>query len=436
MKQEISLSLKQKQVLSQQQRESLLILAMNTQQLIDFMDSEAEENPLVEFCAFEPLRAISYSRNEDEDDDDFLYSIPAPDNTSAEDILMAQMAPSFCDTEEKENIFRTIARSVDTNGFLMTRPEEIAADIDKPVQDVEKCLAIMKTLEPAGICAGSLEECLLLQLERNGNKDEIISEIIHNHLRHFMQGKFAYIAKELGISGADVSRCLDVVKTLNPKPLNGLLGGTTQYIIPDIILRCGDDGWTAELNDNWLENYGLNDYYVNMYRSTSDPELKEYFRSKMGRIKFIRDAVVKRRNTLISIAEKLALYQNDFFLKKGPVAPLTMNNLSKEIGVHVSTISRAIKEKYIQYPYGVAEIRTLFTGGIPTDSQSGEMSRDEIKRRIKALIDTEDKTTPLSDQRISLRLEAEGIYISRRTVAKYREELGINGAHDRRYIRQ
>lgn len=432
MRQEISLSLKQKQALSQQQQESLLILAMDVQQLMDFMRSEAEENPLVEFCAFEPLSTVSFHRD---DDDDFMHNIPAPENTSPEDILMSQITPSCCDTEEKEQIFRAIARSVDTNGFLIASPEEIAADINMAVSEVEKCLLMMKTtMEPAGICAAGLEECLLLQLERSGNDDKILREIIQNHLRLFMQGRFSSIAKTMGVSGEDISRCLSVIRTLNPKPLNGLLGGTVQYVIPDIILYYEDHGWRAELNDNWLESYGLNDYYVKMYRNTNDPELKEYFRSKMSRVKFIRDAVKRRRGTLVAIAEKLAVYQSDFFLKKGPLVPLTMNELSKEIGVHVSTVSRAIKEKYIQYPYGVSEIRTLFASGVSAGPRSDEISREEIKRRIRLLIGAEDKTKPLSDQEISQKLVGESIYISRRTVAKYREELGLNGAYNRKYF--
>lgn len=432
MEQGISLSLKQKQILSQQQQESLLILAMSAQQLMDFMNSEAEESPVVEFCAAEPLRAVSYSSDEE---NDFLQNIPAPENTSPEDILMSQIAPSDCDTAEKERIFRAISRSVDANGFLAASPEEIAADIGAAVPDAERCLSIMKTtMEPAGVCAGSLEECLLLQLERSGNGSETLRNIIQNHLLAFLRGKFSHIAKVMGISGEEVSRCLSVIKTLNPKPLNGLLGSPAQYIIPDIILYYEDCGWRAELNDNWLESYGLNDYYVNMYHHASDPELKEYLRSKIGRVKFIRDAVERRRNTLIAIARRLAVYQSDFFLKKGPLVPLTMNSLSEEIGVHTSTVSRAIKEKYIQYPYGISEIRAFFTSGITAGSQSEEIGRGEIKRRIKSLIDAEDKTKPLSDQCISAKLGVESICISRRTVAKYREELGINGAYNRRYL--
>lgn len=432
MKQEISLSLKQKQVLSQQQRESLLILSMGVQQLMDFMNSEAEENPVAEFCAVPPLRTVSYSGDEE---NDFLHNIPAPENTTPEDILMSQVPPSACDTKEKERIFRAISRSVDANGFLVASAEEIAAGINAAVPDVERCLMIMKSaMEPAGVCAGSLEECLLLQLERSGDLDKLLREIIQNHLRSLMRGKLSHAAKAMGISVGEVSRCLGVIRTLNPKPLNGLLGGTAQYIVPDIVLYYEDYGWRAELNDNWLESYGLNDYYVNMYHSTSDPELKEYLRQKIGRVKFIRDAVERRRGTLLAIAERLAVYQSDFFLKKGPLVPLTMNQLSEEIGVHTSTVSRAIKEKYIQYPFGVTGMRTLFTGGVPAGPLSGEVGSGEIKRRIKLIIDAEDKAKPLSDQCISARLGGGGIHISRRTVAKYREELGINGAYDRRYF--
>lgn len=431
MKQEISLSLKQKQMLSQQQQESLLILSMSVQQLMDFMNSEAEGNPMVEFCPAQPLRAVSRGGEEN----DYLHDIPAPENTSPEDILMPQIPPSACDTKEKEQIFRAISRSVDANGFLAASAEEIAADINAAVPDVERCLLIMKTsMEPAGVCAGSLEECLLLQLERSGRGNKTLREIIQKHLRSIMLGKHNHAAKMMGISGEELSRCLGVIGTLNPKPLNGLLGGTAQYIVPDIILYYEDCGWRAELNDSWLESYSLNDYYVDMYHNASDPELKEYLRLKMGRAKFIRDAVERRRDTLISIAERLAVYQGDFFLKKSPPVPLTMNKLSAEIGVHTSTVSRAIKDKYIQYPFGVIEMRALFTSGVSSGLQSDEISRGDIKRRIKILVDAEDKTKPLSDQTISARLDCEGIHISRRTVAKYREELGINGAYDRRYI--
>ena len=424
---EINLSLAQKQTISQQQQQSLLILAMDAQELIEFIKAEAEENPLMEFRSLEPYR-VAVSEDEE---NDILSNIASPEHATPEEIMIEQMGVACC--REDARIFRAIAGSLDDKGFLAVAKEEIAASLKIEVAEVERCLTFMKTLEPAGVCAESLEECLLIQLRRNGVHDIVLEKIIMDHLQDLADRKFAFIAKSAGTSCDDVKRCLNVIKTLNPRPLNGLLGEPAQYIIPDVILTYDGLSWQVKLNDDWFESYRADEYYIGLYRSTDDDELREYLRQKIGRIKFIRDAVKRRRGTLTAISEKLSVCQAGFFLKKSEMVPLTMNDLANEVGVHVSTISRAIKGKYIQYPYGVVEMRALFAGGVRNDC-GGEISREEVKRRIRELIDAEDKAKPYSDSLICSKLSAEGADISRRTVAKYRAEMEIKGASGRKYF--
>ena len=222
---------------------------------------------------------------------------------------------------------------------------------------------------------------------------------------------------------------------LNPRPLSGLSSGQDHFVIPDIIYSYFEGNWQISLNDNWVENYHLNDYYIKMMQTAKDPELSKYFEGKLSRVQFLFTCIEQRRKTLFSLAEQILSCQSGFFLSKEPLRPMTMAALSEKLGIHPSTLSRAIKGKYVQYPKGVISCRDLFTASaIPTEGQDQEraLSQEDIKNRIQAAIDGENKSKPYSDQKLVKLLEEQGISISRRTVTKYRQELGIGSSVDRK----
>jgi RNA polymerase sigma-54 factor len=269
---------------------------------------------------------------------------------------------------------------------------------------------------------------------------------VTRHLPDVAKGKIGAIARTLKVDVSRVRRCVDTIRNLRPKPLNGLPGKTDPYVIPDILLAYENDVWNVELNDKWFERFEACDYYEKLARETEDAELKEYLKQKAQRFHFLNDAIQKRHNTLLRIGRFLAAHHSKFFLRGGPLEPLTMTGLADELEMHPSTVSRAVKNKYLQHPGGVCEMRSLFAPGISSsgssvggsmESATGttpiEATREGIKTRIRELIDGEDRAKPHSDNYLTLLLAEQGIKISRRAVAKYREEMFVGDMYNRRY---
>jgi RNA polymerase sigma-54 factor len=256
---------------------------------------------------------------------------------------------------------------------------------------------------------------------------------VTRHLPDVAKGKIGHIARTLKVDVACVRRCVSTIRDLTPKPLNGLPGKADQYVIPDILLSYENDAWNVELNDKWFERFEVCDYYERLARETEDTELKEYLKQKAQRLHFLHNAIQKRHNTLLRIGRSLAVHHSKFFLRGGPSEPFTMASLANELEMHPSTVSRAIKNKYLQHPGGVCEMRSLFAPGISTSGACMETTREEVKVRIRELIDGEDRAKPYSDQYLTLLLAEQGIKISRRAVAKYREEMFLKDMYNRRY---
>ena len=283
-----------------------------------------------------------------------------------------------------------------------------------------------------GIFASSLEECLVLQV-LGMEQEAALCTIIRNHLQDVADGKVSTISRRLKLSSVEVRKLIHVIRSLNPRPLNGYGGDRAQYVFPDIILGYQDGQWSVSLNDKWAGNISINEFYVHMMETAQDEELKNYFEEKLKRARFIMNAVEQRRRTLEGITEGILKRQAGYFLGKEPLKPMTLEETAAEREIHKSPVSRAIRDKYILTPAGCLLIRDLFTTGISGGGKTGEdVSRNTVKSRLKALVDQEDKKHPCSDEQLAKLLEAEGMAISRRTVAKYRMELGIGGAFSRR----
>lgn len=433
------ISLQTKQVLSQLQVESLNILAMSMTELKDFMQNEEIENPLVEFTAGQGEEAAPVTYNETErfyngteredSRENELYEIEDSEK-SIEDLVNMQLHwKQIGDTERK--IVDFCVQSLEQSGYLLVPPQEIAERLNVSKEQVENVLVMLKELEPQGIFASGLEECLMLQV-RGMDEEEKLSRMINDHLQDIAEGKISTISRALKLSSAEVRKLIHIIKELNPRPLNGVGGEKAQYILPDVLLSNQDGQWNIELNDKWTGSLGINDYYIHMMETDQDQELKSYFENKLRRARFIMNAIEQRRETLTGITREILKRQEPYLLGKGQLKPMTLEEIADALEIHKSTVSRAIRDKYLRAPSGCFLFRSLFTTGIPSRDGNGDVSRNAVKAKLMELVAAEDKKKPWSDEQLAGLLQDAGMPISRRTVAKYRMELGIGGAFQRK----
>jgi len=433
------ISLQTKQMLSQLQVESLNILAMSMTELKDFLQNEEIENPIVEYTngSGEDAAPVTFKETErfyngsDREDsrENELYEIEDSEK-SLEDLVNMQLQwKHMGDTERK--IVDFCIQSLDQSGYLTIPLQEIAKDLGVTEEQVMRVLSVLKELEPQGIFASGLEECLLMQV-RGMDEEEILEDMIRNHLQDIAEGKISTISRCLKISSAEVRKMIHVIRSLNPRPLNGIGGEKAQYILPDVLLEFQDGQWNIELNDKWTGNLQINDFYIHMMETAQDQELKTYFENKLRRARFIMNAVEQRRTTLLGITREILKRQEDYFLGKGQLRPMTLEEIGDALQIHKSTVSRAVRDKYLRSPSGCVLFRSLFTTGIASSDGKGDVSRNTVKTKLKELVASEDKKKPWSDEQLAGLLQDAGMPVSRRTVAKYRMELGIGGVFQRK----
>lgn len=436
------ISVQTKQILSQVQMESLKILSMSASELHEFLQNEEIENPLVEYSSgmheeSAPVVYREYDRfygkvSPIDEGNGEIYQVEN-DGQSVEELIMNQIPGKRMGENERE-IVEFCIHSLDQNGYLTMSSDEIAETLGRKPAQVMRVLAELKKLEPKGIFASGLEECLILQI-RDADNGELLERMIRNHLQDVADGRISSISRDMKLSSIDVRKLIHIIKELNPRPLNGFGGDRTQYIVPDILVQRQDGQWIVSLNDKWAGALGINEFYVHMMETAHDETLKTYFEEKLKRARFITSAVEQRRQTLEGITVSIVKHQEGFFLGREPLKPMTLEEIAEEREIHKSTVSRAVRDKYLLFPSGCILMRDLFTSGISSGKNSGEngdVSRNTVKTRLKAIVDGEDKTRPYSDEQITRLLGEDGVSVSRRTVAKYRTEMGIGGAFRRR----
>lgn len=438
-----NLTQSQQQLLSADQRQSLQILAFNNQELDSFLTEEYLQNPLLECNKDRQSEIIDsleshyesassykdhYIKYEDEDANR-RGDIPAAEPSSLRGQLKGQLKTKDY-TPEEWTLIDYLINCLDEKGFFHYTPEEIAAASGSPVSSVERCLNDLRKLEPAGIFSSDISECLLRQLEAQNETDEILFKIVTDYLPDLLSGNLSSVTRALGITTAKCRSCIQKIGKLNPRPIMNTEIENTEYIIPDILVIREGNSWVVTLNDGWLGEYRYNDYYIHMMQTATDPELREYFRRKFERARLIVSSIERRRETIIRIVKAILEHQNDFFLNGGPLVPMTMDQLAKDLDISTSTVSRAIKNKYIQYRSPLL-LRDLFS--VPASDQT-DVSSDNVRSRIETMIKNEEHSKPLSDDKISSLLQKEGVKISRRTVAKYRQQMGIPDSRVRAYL--
>lgn len=432
------LFLEQNLSLSMAQIQSLEILSLDTQELRSLLNNEYLENPMLDYHGTSTVASqemMSYQKNYHDlisDKDKFMSNLPVPERVTIRQYLLSQL-PKL--TRQDENLAEYIIDNLEDEGFLSLLPEEIAENSRRTLADVKRILAILEEMEPYGIFQPDRQHCLMKQMEIAGKMHSKAYLILKDHYQELLHGKINVITRSMKISTAEARKCIEEISRLNPHPLQGFNTEESHYIEPDIIAKKEDGVWTIRLNDDWVEDYGISDYYVSMMNTTKDPELLIYFENKLKRARMLINNIVQRRKTIEAVTRQLLIHQSSFFEDGGFLLPLTMSKLAEEMGISTSTVSRAVRGKYLQHPRGTILLKDLFSSSVfraHGNDVETDASSTMVKKKIQDLIQAEDKTHPISDQTITEKLKQEGLQISRRAVAKYRDELGIRSSFDRK----
>lgn len=440
------IQLEQKQQLTQSQIQSLEILAMDGVELNQFLQNEYLENPLLDISGTHGMgsgqeeinktyeQALTYGRNYEEmieEEDKRRKDIPMQDQDQVRNFLLYQL-PGKKFSEEEWKLLEFMVDCLDDTGFFTIPLPEVAEKTSRSVEEVRRALALLQNLEPYGIFAEDLRHCLLKQLEMKQQQGSVLWRVVDEHLQDVADGKISNISRSLKIPTAEVRKCIEQIARLNPRPMSEFRAGKSDFIIPDIIFHKENGKWEVELNDDWVEDYHINDYYLKMMKESRDEELTEYFRMKLERVRFVMNSIAQRRQTVTAVAEAVMRRQQAWLEGRAWLLPMTMSDVANEIGVHTSTVSRAIKGKYIQFPRGTMAMKHMFSASVAASGSTKNVGSMQVKEMIRELIGSEDRRRPYSDQAIVNILKEKQIGISRRGVAKYREELGIRGSFARK----
>ena len=460
------------QVLSPQLQQSLMILQTPLLELRNLVQQEMETNPVLEELPDQPApdepseaepsgddnfdnefqklasldeewrdymaQSASYgaagSRGSREAQDKrqfFFDSIPVQETLHQN--LIGQLNQSLLSATDRKAA-ELIVGNIDDNGFLQSTPEEMALNSGIPKEDFEKMLALIQTFYPAGVGAHDLRECLLIQLRRAGKERSLEYKVVSEHMEDLGRRRFPEIARRMGISVDDVQKAGDNIARLNPRPGQVFAAAPQNYVLPDLVVEKVDGEYQITLNNEQIPHLRISNLYKDIIASgdAQSSEVKNYIRDKIRSGKFLIRSIHQRQQTIFNIAQQIVLRQRDF-LEHGPshLKPMRMGEVADAVGVHETTVSRAVSGKYMATPQGVFEMKYFFTSGYETTTGES-LSNISVKGAILDLVKHENGSAPLSDHEIVEILAERGIPIARRTVAKYRDELNILPSHMRR----
>jgi RNA polymerase sigma-54 factor len=320
---------------------------------------------------------------------------------------------------------------LDDNGYLTINLEEAAVSLTVQLETVEAVLAILQSFDPPGVGARDLKECLGLQLKYRDIDDPLIWAIINKHLPDVGEGRLRYIAEQLKVTPHEIQQAVDFIRTLDPKPGSAFGSGHSAYVTPDVTIERVSGSYIILVNDSQVPRLSINPYYRRVINDI-DENTRKFVEGRLNSAVWLIKSIEQRRRTLYNVAEAIVDLQRGFF-DHGPkqLKPLTMKTVADRLGIHESTVSRATANKYAATPHGLFSLRTFFTSGV--NSTEGEaLSASTVKQAIRELIAAEPSGQPLSDQAIAQALATTGTALSRRTVTKYREELGIAASSKRK----
>ena len=380
---------------------------------------------------FSQTNAASRNNPDDEEKRQFMFdSLVA--GTSMQQALIEQVRDSNL-KEEEYPIAEMIIGNIDENGYLQSSVDELAFSTNIPVELIRTVVKVIQGFHPAGVGARDLRECLLLQLERLGEKDTLEYKIIDLHMDRLGRRRFPEIARALGVEVEDIQEAAKSIGRLSPRPGRAFVADSPQYIVPEVFVQKNGDEYIATVNNEYIPRLRISHAYKDlMANADSTTEVREYIREKIRAGKFLIKSIHQRQSTILNIAKEIVSRQRGF-MENGVshLKPMTMMQVAEAVGVHETTVSRAVSGKYIDTPQGVLEMKYFFTTGIQT-SEGGGVSNESVKELIAEMVRKEGGAKPLSDEDIVKMLSEKGINIARRTVAKYRTELNILPSHLRR----
>ena len=449
MKLEQKLTQRLQPLLTQKLKQALNLLILPKLELREAIEQELAENPILEV-----LEEETGETKEEEGTQELLewlerYSpsdqprrppdeeYPSYENTLKEEMdlrgfLRWQVAVSDFEGEERL-IAEWIIGEIDENGYLVSSVEEISSTCGYAVEDVERVLKKVQRLEPDGVGARDLKECLLIQYEAEGIEDPTVKAIILEYLDLLMKNDLRAISKALNVPLDEVKRAVERIKKYDPKPGRNYGKEEAIYVVPDVYVVKGENGLEVYLNDEDLPELRLNRYYVDLYLDGRvDAKTKRYIKNKIREAEWFIRCIRQRQKTLHAVAKSIVNFQKDFF-EKGVkyLRPLTLKDVAREVCIHESTVSRVTHNKFMSTEQGLFEMKFFFSKGL--ESEDGQLSTSLVMDLIRQIVEGEDRRRPLTDDEIaSILRERHKIRIARRTVAKYREALNIGSSRERR----
>ena len=449
----------QKLVMTPELIQAIQILQFNTQELESYVEEQLLVNPVLEQAAPEPQEVVVETKQKDDEFDWKEYL----NNRQYDDISYRQWEDRS--SEDKENTYeqytssdvtlpehlmfqlqfaapkrdcrvvgKYIIESLDENGYMTSSVEEIMEATGATEEKVAKVLDIIHTFDPMGVGAKDLAECLTIQLKQMGQLTETFDRVINEHLEDLANNRLAVIAKDMGISIKEVQDMCDIIRTLEPKPGRSFAAQSdNRYIVPDVIVERVDDEYVVTINENSSPKLMVSSYYQKLLKEADkDDNLNKYLSDRVNSALWLIKSIEQRKQTIYNVVTAVVKHQKDF-LDKGNkhMKTLTLKDIAEEVGIHESTVSRSINGKYLQCPRGVFEIKHFFSAGVAGSEGEG-ISSNSIKEFIKEIVDSEDPKSPCSDQKMVEMLKEKGINISRRTIAKYRDEMHILSSSKRR----
>src|SRR3954468_2642386 len=476
IQQKLHTKLVQKLILTPSLQQAIKLLPMSTLELADLLNQEMVENPLLEEVPTEELQPAEQQaqnekadaekpttdKNDQWDDADYEYffgdylddgyrsrtpsevkELPPIENTlstaaSLSDHLLWQLSLQTSDERLKE-IGGAIVGNLDDDGYLVASVEEIAAMGEWPVSDVERALQHVQTFDPIGVAARDLQECLWLQIRHLGLEGTPTEKIITEHLRLLQNPQVPENARRMGLQIEDLKEHIEIIRNLDPKPGSRYNPQQSQYVIPDVYVVKVEDQYVAMLNEEGLPQLRISPTYrrlldKNVAGTPENNETRAYVKDKFRSALWLIKSVDQRQKTIQKVANSIINFQREF-LDHGIeyLRPLVLRDLANDIGMHESTVSRVVNNKYMHTPQGVFELKYFFHSGI-SSSYGDSVSSVTIKQRIRKIIENEDPRKPLSDSKIVSILQKEGLMLARRTIAKYREELKIPTSNQRKVL--
>lgn len=472
LRQQVKLS--QQLLMTPQLQQAIKLLQLSRLELADTLHQEMEQNPLLEEAGGEDETAPQEERDNEPQakekteevsmestatpmeetnwddyanyyDGGFSFSREAPDPNRASRLdfvakkpnlqshLQWQLAHAFLN-EEEERAGQFIIGSLNRHGFLEATIEDVIREVPCSEDAARDALATIQGMDPAGVAARDVTESLLLQLQRLELTDSLPERIVHDHLHQLETKNYAVIAKACGRSVKNVIAAVDIITRLDPFPGRSYSDEETNYIVPDVFIHKVDDEYLIVLNDEGLPRLQVSSAYQQLLDKDAEvnPEVKSYIKDKLKDAVWLIKSLQQRQRTIYKVVESILAFQREFFEKGvSHLKPLVLRDVAEDIGMHESTVSRVTTNKYMHTPQGIFELKYFFSSGLA--SKTGEaVAAESIRDRIRQLVKKENPEKPLSDNAISQILAKENVKVARRTVAKYREQLGILPVKHRR----